>query len=159
MRIRIVAGKSLLQKAIIAQEKTAIPFTPSHVEAVSEDETGYIGAHLGGGMQLRPIGYDKDDIEHELILDLAAWVMPNQDRVFYDFINSLIGEPYDWPAIAGFIIPEHFHLENHVICSAAVSLALRKCGFFKYPLAAPAHLISPRDLLLMFSTRINIPGI
>ena len=36
----------------------AKPFTPSHAEAVSHDGKSYIGAHLSGGIQARPVGYD-----------------------------------------------------------------------------------------------------
>ncbi len=157
MKIRFVAGKGIISKGIIAQSKTAMPFTPSHVEVISEDGLNYIGAHIDGGVRSRSIGYDKDETEHELILPLEA--TQEQDRIFYDFMISKIGEPYDWQAILGFIIPEHFHVANHVICSAVSTLALRRCEWFEWPVAAPAHLISPRDLLLMISARMQIPGI
>ncbi len=38
-----------------------------------------------------------------------------------------------------------------------ITLALRECNWFAYPLAAPAHLIDPRDLLLMISSRMQVP--
>jgi hypothetical protein len=38
-------------------------------------------------------------------------------------------------------------------------LALRACNWFRWPLAAPAHLISPRDLLLIVSGQMEVPGI
>lgn len=157
MILRFVQGRSFISRAIVAQSKTAMPFTPSHVETVSEDGASYIGAHIEGGIQARPVGYDQADTLHELLLPLAA--TGEQDRVFWDFMVSKIGEPYDWHAIIGFILPRHEHTANTAICSAISALGLRKCEWFRWPLAAPAHLISPRDLLLTISGQMEIPGI
>lgn len=156
MIIRFVQGTSLTSRLIMAQEKTAMPFTPSHVEALTPDGF-YLGAHDDGGVQKRPVGYDKATMAHELLLDLAT--SPKCDEIFYDYLNSHIGEPYDWKAIFGFIVPGHEHDVGHVICSALQTLALRACGYFPWPLAAPAHLIDPRDLLLMISGKMAVPGI
>lgn len=157
MILRFIQGSSFVSRAIVAQSKTAMPFVPSHVETLSEDGKSYIGAHIRGGIQARPIGYDKADTVHELLLTLAA--APAQDRIFWDYMKASIGEHYDWTAVFGFIIPEHFHKVNTAICSAKAALALRKCGWFSSPLAVPAHLTSPRDLLLTISGRMAIPGI
>lgn len=157
MRLRFVQGNEITSKLIIAQEKTAMPFTPSHVEAVMWDGS-YLGAHFSGGVQKRPPDYDKGTFDHELFIDLPA--TPQQETAFREFLEAHIGEPYDWPAIVGFLIPEHLHLPQHAICSALITLALRShgCEWFPYPLAAPAHLIDPRDLLLLLSARLKIPG-
>ena len=157
MKLRFVQGTGIISKAIVAQSKTAMPFTPSHVEAVTEDGLNYIGAHIEGGIQSRSVGYDKDEIAHELILDLVA--TKEQNDIFNKFMLSKIGEAYDWHAIFGFIIPEHFHVKNTAICSAVSTLGLRACNWFEWPVAAPAHLISPRDLLLMISALMEVPGI
>lgn len=155
MIIRFMQGTSFDSLAIMAQEKTAVPFQPSHVEGLTADGQFYIGAHLEGGVQKRPVGYDKATTRYELSLKLDA--TPEQDAAFYAFLESKIGEPYDWRAILGFLVPKHEHELNHAICSALVTLALRSCGWFASPLAAPAHLISPRDLLLIVSGRMTVP--
>jgi hypothetical protein len=157
MILRFVQGSGLISQAIVAQSKTAMPFTPSHVETLSEDGLFCIGAHIDGGIAARPAGYDKAETLHELLLTLPA--TSQQDRAFWDFMKSKIGEPYDWHAIIGFLIPAHEHTVNTAICSAVATLGLRACDWFASPLAAPAHLISPRDLLLMLSARIEVPGI
>lgn len=154
-RLRFVAGTGIISEAIIAQSKTAMPFTPSHVEA--EIDGALIGAHIDGGIQSRPIGYDKNETLHELFIDLIA--TEEQNEMFNQFMRSKIGEAYDWHAIIGFIIPEHFHTPNTAICSAIATLGLRACKWLEWPVAAPAHLISPRDLLLMISARMEVPGI
>lgn len=179
MIIRFVRGTAWESTAIALQQKTAMPFTPSHVEAMTPDGKYYIGAHMDGGVLARPVGYDAGkiarlpdgydksvfpdglcDLQLDLgaarnVIDSAEW----QDATFYKYLNDSVGEPYDWEAILGFVIPEHLHLTNHAICSAKITLALRKCLWFAHPVAAPAHLVDPRDLLLMISARMQVPGI
>ncbi len=154
MILRFVQGTAFTSKLIVAQEKTAMPFTPSHVEAAMPDGN-YLGAHFDGGVQSRKPGYDAAEMAHELFLTLDA--TPAQDLIFDHFLEGHIGEPYDWRAILGFILPEHEHIPGHAICSALITLALRECKWFQWPLAAPAHLIDPRDLLLMISARQQVP--
>jgi hypothetical protein len=154
MIIRFVEGSELVSKLIIAQEKTAMPFTPSHVEAVTPDGF-YLGAHFDGGVLKRPKDYDKGQFSNELILPIQA--TPEEDLKFYKYLEDHIGEPYDWKAIIGFVIPEHEHLLDHTICSALISMAFRVSNWFAFKLATPAHLIDPRDLLLMLSSRMEIP--
>jgi hypothetical protein len=154
MIIRFVQGTSYVSRLIIAQEKTSMPFPPSHVEAVMPDGR-WLGAHIDGGVQARDPGYDKGAIAHELFLTLPA--APEQDAAFYVFLEKHIGEPYDWHAILGFILPKHEHTSGHAICSALIALSLRACEWFQWPLAAPAHLISPRDLLVIISGRLAVP--
>lgn len=152
--IRFVRSKGFASDGIVALEKTAMPFTPSHVEAVTPDGF-YLGAHFSGGVQKRPKDYDAGKFLHELFLTLTA--TDAQTDFFYKFLEDHIGEPYDWRAILGFILPEHEHTLDHAICSALIALALRECLWFPWPLTAPAHLIDPRDLLLMISARMEVP--
>jgi hypothetical protein len=157
MIIRFVQGTALTSRLIMAQEKAAMPFTPSHVEALTPDGGFYLGAHDNDGVQKRPVGYDQAETAHELLLTLDA--TPEQDAAFWKFLEARIGEPYDWRAIIGFVLPIHEHQHEHAICSALIALALRACDWFPAPLAAPAHLIDPRDLLLIISGRMTVPGI
>jgi hypothetical protein len=163
MIIRFVQGTDVTSKLIVAQEKTALPFTPSHAEALTPDGAAFIGAHMDGGVQRRPVGYDDATTavepatgrKRELLLTLGATA--DQDAAFFAYLEGHIGEPYDWRSIIGFVIPEHEHLLNHTICSALIAMGLRSCKWFNWPLAAPAHLIDPRDLLLLISGRMLVP--
>jgi hypothetical protein len=172
--IRAVRGTSWESTAIALQEKTTMPFTPSHVEALTPDGKSYIGAHMDGGVQARPVGYDAGKIAKlpdgydasvfpdglcDLRLELPATAAEHD--AFYAFLQAKIGTPYDWRAILGFVLPAHEHIKDHAICSALVTLALRApgCEWFHWRLAAPAHLVGPRDLLLMLSTHMQIPGV
>ena len=162
MIIRFIQGSDFVSRLIVAQEKICMPFTPSHVEAVMPDSF-YLGAHMDGGVQERIPGYDAATIaidpvtnnKREILLTLEA--TPEQDAAFHAFLIDKIGKPYDWQAILGFLLPEHEHAPEHVICSALITLALRACNWFQFPLAVPAHLIDPRDLLLLVSGRMKIP--
>jgi hypothetical protein len=67
--------------------------------------------------------------------------------------------PYDWVSILGFVLTEvHLHTVGSLICSAIMTAALRTkgCEYFAMPLTVPFHKISPRDLLLMLSSHVEI---
>lgn len=167
--VRFVQGAEFASELIVLQEKTAMPFTPSHVEILSKDGKSYFGSMLDGGVQYRPVGYDNGKLAidpnthkaRELLLQLPT--TPEQENASWAWADKHIGELYDSPAIFGFVIPIHEHKVDHVICSACVTLFLRveppspAKAFFPYPLAAPAHLIDPRDLLLGFSMTVRVP--
>jgi hypothetical protein len=168
IRLRFVTGNSAISALIRAQERTTMPFIPSHVEAyippgilsapAGQAAEGYLGAHYDGGVMLRPIGYDAATMTNELLLDLPA--DDAQTAAFHAYLSSKIGAPYDWKSILDFIDPLHdIHDRQHVICSALQTLALRKCSWFPGPLPVPAHQISPRDLLLTIGGRVAIPGV
>jgi hypothetical protein len=155
IRLRFVAGKDDVSLAIILRSQVCMPFTPSHVECVDGDK--YIGQHFHGGMAAREPGYDKSYLSRELFVDLPA--TPEQTAAFYDYIRASIGQPYDWRAILNYALPLNLHIFNHAICSAKIELALRTqiSPWLRWPVTVPAHLISPRDLLLMLSCLVEIP--
>jgi hypothetical protein len=157
IRLRFVGGTDSLSKLIAFQAGICMPFTPVHVEAVSQDSLTWIGQHMNGGMQARPAGYDSAPAALQKFVDID--VHPACEWCFYDFVNSRIGQPYDWKTIADFVDSEiNLHTPNTAICSAEMVLALRsgKDPFFLWPLNVPAHHISPRDLFLILSSHIRI---
>jgi hypothetical protein len=157
IRLRFVAGCDDISLAIILHSQVCMPFTPSHVECVRPSDGKYVGQHFRGGMAAREPGYDKSTLAHELFVDLPATTA--QTNAFYAYIESKIGAPYDWRAILDYALPVNFHSLNHAICSATMWLGLRNrtAPRFPWPVTVPAHLISPRDLLLMLSTHVEIP--
>jgi hypothetical protein len=170
--LRFVRARGWTSTAIALREQTAMPFTPSHVECVIPadwpDTTlagRWLGQHADGGMLARPAGYDHDDVavmsvdgvlrRCELFVEIP--VTDTVAHAFYAAAIAALGEPYDLAAILGFAVPWHEHRKFHAICSAKILLLLRACDFFPWPVAVPAHLVDPRDLLLMLSTRLEIP--
>ena len=128
----------------------------SHVEALTPDGK-YLGAHTDVGVQALPIDYDKGKFDRELLVDLDA--DDAMTAKFYHYLNAVVGEPYDFGAIAAFITHFDQRMKHHVICSALQTLALSPapgCGWFPNWLSVPAHRISPRDLLLVLSGRVAI---
>jgi hypothetical protein len=151
IRLRFVTCRDPISQGIRLREN----FWASHVEAVTP-EGKYLGAHSDGGVQARDVGYDAKSLQQELFVDLAE-TAPGQADEFYAFLNRHIGEPYDFESILGFLVPDiAAHEPQHIICSALQALALRQCQWFAAPLAEPAHKISPRDLLLIISGRIDV---
>jgi hypothetical protein len=155
--IRFVQGKKtyLTSLDIEARENIAMPLSPSHTEMLSHDGKSYLGAHIEGGFMARPVGYDRGQYDKELFIDLG----PDGDDAAYAYLDSIMNEPYDWTAIIDYLLPVDWHKMNHLICSAAMTLTLRKKLFFPWPLPLPAHLTSPRDLLAMVGARIQVTGI
>ncbi len=155
IHMRFVAGTGFESWAILKRANIAMPFTPSHVEGVVDG--GYIGARFSGGVKWRPVGYDTGHFSHELILDIPS--SPEQGKLYEDFLRSHVGWKYDWKSIFDFALPENWHTYQHIICSALQTLALRKATVFQWPVARPAHLTSPTDLLFGLSCIMEVPGI
>lgn len=162
--LRFVTADDAVSRLIRLQGGVSMPFTPSHVEALSEDRKSFIGAHLKGGVRARPVGYDTDALmtlpdgsKSERLVALPC--TSAQEAAFHAFVQSKLGEPYDWKAIIGFGAPDlHAHMLYRVICSAFMTAALRSpgCEYFPWPLTVPFHHISPRDLFLILSSRVQI---
>jgi hypothetical protein len=154
IRLRFARSADFSSDLIAWRESICMPFTPSHVECVSPDGKFWIGEVSPDGMQARPAGYDAATMLHEMFVDLPA--TQEQADAFYAAATASIGEPYDWEAILGFIEPGHHHEKFHAICSAKMTLLLRKVGWLPFALPVPAHCIDPRDLLLLIGGIIKL---
>jgi hypothetical protein len=154
--LRFCTDDSATSSLIKLQAGVCVPFTPVHVEALSRDGQHYIGQHLNGGMQARPIGYDKDESGR---MDKLVPISCSQDEynAFQQFCERHLGDVYDWRAIVSYIdLMDNMHTARASICSAIMTLALRAANIFPWPLTVPAHHISPRDLFLIMSTHVEI---
>jgi len=162
--LRAVTGNDSVSALIRYQGGTSMPFIPSHIECVSQDGQSWIGQHMQGGMEARPVGYDNanlielpDGTMSQLFIRLPC--TDDQESAFYGYVHDKIGMPYDWVSILGFVMTEvHLHTVGTLICSAIMTAALRTkgCEYFPMPLTVPFHHISPRDLLLMLSSHVQI---
>lgn len=154
--LRFVTADDPLSKLIRMQAGISMPFTPSHVEALSRDGKSYVGQHFDGGMQARPIGYDATEKGvKEKLVDLPC--EQSKFEVFHTFCESMLGQSYDWKSIFSWIAPDfNLHIPETAICSAIMTAALRHCGYFPMPLTVPFHHISPRDLFLILSSNVQI---
>lgn len=142
IELRFVQGSEFSSKLIELRENTATPLIPSHVELVCPP-SGYLGALLDGGVQIRQVGYDKGTFDKELFVRV-----PGDQALAMDYATSKVGRPYDWAAILDYALPFDLHLAGDYICSALMAATL-VAGKTFYKLPVPNYLISPRDLLLM----------
>src|SRR5580704_905086 len=129
IRLRFVQGMDPESLAIVLRSQICMPFTPSHVECVTP-EGKYLGQHFRGGMAARDPGYDKAYLSKELFVDIEA--SADQALAFYGYMNAQEGRPYDWSAILDFALPVNHHDFNHAICSAVVTLGLRKASVYRW---------------------------
>ena len=149
IRLRFVTTGDLVSAGI----RLAEDFPYSHVEAVMPDGS-YLGAHADGGVKARPPDYDAGKFTAEKFVNLND-CSATEETVFNSYLQGKIGTPYDYEAILGFVARLDLHTAGAVICSALQTLALRRCGYFPFPLAVRAHETSPRDLGMMLSVRVR----
>jgi hypothetical protein len=163
IRLRFVTGNSWISNAIRAGERDG---WCTHVEAVMPDGT-LLGAHLDGGVQARPAGYDKAEMTRELFVEIEDPYAPNEvvrvgsngklirENAFHDFLRAQLGKPYDTAAVLGLGVGRNWRIADSWFCSELIAAALENCGYLPKLSAADNHS-SPRDLLLVLSGRVSI---
>lgn len=156
IRLRFVTGKSWISNAIRAGERDG---WCTHVEAVMPDGT-LLGAHLDGGVQARPVGYDKADMTRELFVELeifgsSASIDLSVEGQFNTFLRAQLGKPYDTEAVLGLGVGRDWRAPDSWFCSELQAAGLEACGYLPKLSAADNH-VSPRDLLLVLSGRVEI---
>jgi hypothetical protein len=125
-------------------------FWSTHCEAVMPDGT-YLGA-ISDGVKARNPGYDKGNFGQELFVEVRA--TPDQEEIFYAFVESQIGKPYDlWAILAYFWPSRDWQSFDSWHCSELLGTGLAECGILPKEMAVKFSRITPRDLLLLVSTR------
>lgn len=150
--MRFVTSDDPVAILIRAHGGISMPFTPSHVEALSRTGKAWTGQHLDGGCEERPLDYYQAE-PHMREVQVPITVAQSQYDSFHTYLENRIGDSYDWRAIIGFMLPDiHMHEPGGQICSALMVMCLRAAKVFPWPLTVPAHHISPRDLMLILSS-------
>ncbi len=155
LRIRFVTSANAMSNAIRAAQ-LGWPFT--HVEVAVEG--GYLGAHLNGGVAVRPIGYDAGAtmLERFFTIDIGE----AQAIAFHAYLRAQVGKSYDFDAIIDFakaflVHPEQLRPEgawtepDRWFCSELVAAALIQAGVFPAGLAADARHVTPQNLAFALS--------
>lgn len=125
-------------------------FWGTHVEAVMPDGT-YLGA-ISDGVKARDPGYDKGTFKQEVFVDVRATA--DQEEIFYAFVESQIGKPYDlWAILAYFWPSRDWQSFDAWYCSELLGTGLAECGILPKEMAVKFSRVTVRDLLLMISTR------
>lgn len=147
IRIRFVSHPGIFNWACrIAQ----YGFWCTHCEAVMPD-SALLGA-ISDGVKARAPDYDASQFSRELFLDVKA--SSEQEEIFYAFLVSQIGKPYDTWAIISYFYPSRDWQEFDAwYCSELLGAALAECGILPKEMAVKFSRVTPRDLLLLISTR------
>lgn len=125
-------------------------FWSTHCEAVTSDGL-FIGA-ISDGVKARPWGYDTGLFSQELFLEIKA--THEQEEIFYAFVESQIGKPYDlWAILAYFWPSRDWQSFDSWYCSELLGTALAECGILPKEMAVKFSRVTVRDLLLLISTR------
>jgi hypothetical protein len=125
-------------------------FWSTHCEAVTSDGL-FIGA-ISDGVKARPWGYDYGLFSEELFMDVKA--TPEQEEIFYAFVESQIGKPYDtWAILAYFWPSRDWQSFDAWYCSELIGTGLAECGILPKEMAVKFSRVTVRDLLLLISTR------
>jgi hypothetical protein len=147
IQIRFVTCNDLISRTIRGGQ---MGFWCSHVEAAVPE--GWLGAHYGGGVLVRPIGYDAGIASREAVLNVFTQ-FKTQEVAFYDFLRSQLGQPYDMAAIndmaLGVIAADapDASADTGWICSGLIGAALLAAGLIgDLPCG---KLTTPRDVFNM----------
>ena len=125
-------------------------FWTTHVEAVMPDGR-YLGA-ISDGVKARDPDYDSGSLKKEIFLEVKATA--DQEEIFYAFIESQIGKPYDtWAIMAYFWPSRDWQAFDSWYCSELLGTGLAECGILPKEMAVKFSRVTVRDLLLLISTR------
>jgi uncharacterized protein YycO len=125
-------------------------FWCTHCEVVMSDGT-LLGA-ISDGVKARLPGYDAGNFSQEQFLEVKATEL--QEDVFHAFLRDQVGKPYDTWAIVSFFWPSRDWQEpDSWDCSELLGTAFAECGILPKEMAVKFSRITPRDLLLLISTR------
>jgi hypothetical protein len=125
-------------------------FWSTHCEAVMPDGR-YLGA-ISDGVKVRDPLYDAGNFGQETFLYVKTTA--EQEAIFYAFIESQIGKPYDlWAILAYFWPSRDWQSFDSWYCSELLGTGLAECGILPKEMAVKFSRITPRDLLLLVSTR------
>lgn len=143
IKIRFITEKDPIAGAI--RFITHAPKTaPSHAEFELSDGT-FLGAHAGGGVQIRKPDYTKTSWDRRYAIPVAQ---KQYDDVMA-FAHAQIGKPYDFSDIVGILLDQNWHCTSKWICSELVLASLLNGGVeFLNVQAGYCHRIDPDRLHL-----------
>ena len=133
---------------------TDCPF--SHVEFVLDHEwdsalesrnlphEGTLGAHLSGGVRIRPLDYDRFSR-----VELASVeCTPEQKAAVIESALGCVGDEYDVRNIAGILFHQDWAEKGHYICSVFVAEKLINSGVHILRVTDKLPSITPRDVYM-----------
>jgi|GEM_PF-1180879 uncharacterized protein YycO len=114
----------------------------SHVEFILPDGTQTIGAHLDGGVAIRPL--EKCAVDYRF----QAQCTDEQYTSAMDFLSWQVGKPYDLTNIAGILLNRDWHKGSSWICSELWAATL-EAGHLIGKLGTTINAFTPNDSLIV----------
>lgn len=113
---------------------------------------------MGDGVKARPGDYDNLGGTAGFVRQqfVSVNILPEHETTFYDFLRSQIGKPYDTSAIWSFYSKRDgrdWQAPDSWFCSELMAAALSEYGIFPQHMAESFSRVTPRDLMLLISTR------
>jgi hypothetical protein len=154
--LQFIQGENVFDKAIMAYSHG----WATHVDAVMPDERllGSQSHVIGGipeGVQIRPPKYEP----FAKIIRVTLPASPQQEKVFWNFLNAQLGKPYDYAAIFGMAFGRDWHRDGSWFCSELAGVGLENCGVFPNGLAETTSTLTPPGLLLACSVLTKVEGV
>ena len=118
----------------------------SHVDVLTTDGKYLIGAHIADGMLARKVDYEEFGLRIQVTVD----VTDQQCRLFWEYINSIIGQQYNCAGILAEATGFELTQQGHTFCSEAQADGIKHCGRFK--LMKDSCLIDPETLRMVVSS-------
>jgi hypothetical protein len=117
-----------------------------HTEALSVDGTQWIGAHSHTGIDARPLDWCKPSRERIYRVPVSS----SQADLWYSYLHSKIGLPYDYDDIVGLAIHSRiFNTKGRLICSSFMLEGMQKIGLVPLNvLPSFTYLVTPEILHL-----------
>lgn len=145
--LRFSSHTGILNAAFtIAQYGTGL----THVEAVMPD--GRYHSAMMDGVKSRLPGYDAGTIKREEFVEVRCTA--EQEAIFYAFLETQVGKPYDTWAILAFFWPSRdWQSFDAWYCSEEIGAGLAECVVLPKAMAKKFSRVTVRDLLLLVSTR------
>ena len=167
-RARLPSTRPLVSDPITLRWVAGVGFGSNLIEWFSHARFSHVGAllpdgsELGSrddviqgipaGVQIRPPNYEP----WRRTLSVTLPATEDQCAQFWAWLHSQIGKPYDQVGILGFAADRNWREEDSWFCSEIQTAALEKCDWFSHLLAVTESKITPGDLLLLISDRVQV---
>jgi hypothetical protein len=156
--LRFVTSRGVASD-LIARGQLGCGF-PTHVEVRLSDGR-LLGAHLDGGVIIRPAGYDDDTLQAEHFVPLPCTDIQRDDAL--TFLDLQVGKHYDSVAIAALAagaiagVPRDWREPDSWFCSELDAAALEAAGIFKLPVGV--NHVTPLMLYCAVAGRVGNVGV
>jgi uncharacterized protein YycO len=130
------------KKSFVSEAIRLLTWSPySHVEFLIPGE-GYLGAHVNGGVLLRPFDYDNGC---EFCFATVN-CKPTVEKAVLEYARAQLGKPYDLKAVLGIGFHRDWEQSGSWFCSELVAASFNAGGYPLVRASEKLDRITPRDI-------------